>query len=242
MRQRYLAISPDGCTPQLGTTRRQAEDLARRLAGLGLPAVPGMAMRYWHPYPEATVTDLERKGAQQYLILPIYPQYSCATNGSTLGFVLDGLKAIAPGTPVHVVPEWHLQPGFLAALAEPVIATLAGWADEGADPAACALLYAAHSLPQKMIDGGDPYLSQTNATVDAVHAAGARPPDGRRPRRLAGRPARRRRARSWPSRAGSAPSSGWGRRSSARSSAWPPPAAAACTCSRSASPASTSRP
>lgn len=170
VRKRYLTISPDGCTPQLGTTMRQAEDLARRLAVLGLPTVPGMAMRYWHPYPEATFTDLEQKGAQQYLILPMYPQYSCATNGATLGFVLDGLRKIAPDKPVHVVPEWHLQPGFLAALAEPVIATLASWADEGADPAACALLYAAHSLPQKMIDGGDPYLGQTSATVAAVHA------------------------------------------------------------------------
>ncbi len=170
VRKRYLAISPDGCTPQLGTTLRQAEDLARRLGALGLPTVPGMAMRYWHPYPEVTFTDLENKGAQQYLVLPTYPQYSCATNGATLGFVLDGLQKIAPGKPVHVVPEWHLQSGFLAALAAPVIATLENWAAAGDDPAACALVYVAHSLPQKMIDGGDPYLDQTNATVDAVHA------------------------------------------------------------------------
>jgi ferrochelatase len=170
VRKRYLTISPDGCTPQLGTTRRQAEDLARRLGELGLPTVPGIAMRYWHPYPEATFTDLENKGARQYLVLPTYPQYSCATNGATLGFVLEGLKKVAPGRPVHVVPEWHLQPGFLAALAEPVAATLGAWAGAGAEPATCALVYAAHSLPQKMIDGGDPYLGQTTATVDAVHA------------------------------------------------------------------------
>ncbi|MFN2369565.1 MAG: ferrochelatase [Candidatus Krumholzibacteriia bacterium] len=170
VRKRYLAISPDGCTPQLGTTLRQAEDLARRLGERGLPTLPGMAMRYWHPYPEATFTDLEAKGAQQYLVLPTYPQYSCATNGATLGFVLEGLARIAPDRPVHVVPEWHLQPGFIAALAAPVIATLTAWAEAGADPEACALVYVAHSLPQKMIDGGDPYLVQTTATVAAVHA------------------------------------------------------------------------
>ena len=170
VRKRYLAISPDGCTPQLGTTMRQAEDLARRLGEQGLRTLPGMAMRYWHPFPDATFTDLEAKGAEQYLVVPTYPQYSCATNGATLGHVLDGLKQVAPARPVHVVPEWHLQPGFVQALARPVVETLQAWAAEGADPARCALLYAAHSLPQKMIDGGDPYLGQTTATVDAVQA------------------------------------------------------------------------
>lgn len=170
VRKRYLTISPDGCTPQLGTTLRQAEDLARRLGERGLRTLPGMAMRYWHPFPNAAFTDLENKGAEQYLIVPTYPQYSCATNGATLGYVLEGLKQVAPDRPVHVVPEWHRQPGFLAALAAPVAATLQEWADQGLDPARCALVYAAHSLPQKMIDGGDPYLDQTTATVAAVHA------------------------------------------------------------------------
>jgi len=169
VRKRYLTISPDGCTPQLGTTLRQAEDLARRLGERGLPTLPGMAMRYWRPFPADAFTDLENRGAEQYLVVPTYPQYSCATNGATLGYVLEGLKQVAPGKPVHVVPEWHLQAGFVAALAAPAAAVLQGWADAGVDPAACALVYAAHSLPQRMVDGGDPYPGQIAATVDAVH-------------------------------------------------------------------------
>jgi ferrochelatase len=169
VRKRYLAISPDGRTPQLGMTQRQAEDLARRFCELGLPTLPGMAMRYWHPYPDETFAALAERGAAQYLIVPTYPQYSCATNGATLGFVLEGLARTAPDRPVHVVPEWHLQPGFLDALAAPVVAAVGAWADEGIAPADAALVYVAHSLPQKMIDGGDPYLEQTTATVAAVH-------------------------------------------------------------------------
>jgi len=170
VRRRYLAIDPEGRTPQLATTMRQAEELARRLCELGLPTVPGMAMRYWHPFPEETFAALERKNVAQYLVVPTYPQYSCATNGATLGFVLDGLRAVAPDRPVHVVPSWHLQPGFVDALAAPVTATLQGWADQGLAPADAALIYVAHSLPRKLIDAGDPYLGQTRATVAAVHA------------------------------------------------------------------------
>ncbi|HPF70679.1 MAG TPA: ferrochelatase [Candidatus Krumholzibacteria bacterium] len=169
VKKRYLAISPDGRTPQLDTTLAQARDLAGRLAARGLRTLPAMAMRYWRPFPAETVPQLVREGAEQFVVVPTYPQYSCATNGATLGFLLDGLKAHAPGRPVHVIPEWHLQGGFLAALAAPVIATLQRWRDEGVDPGEAALVYVAHSLPQKMIDGGDPYLVQTMETVDAVH-------------------------------------------------------------------------
>jgi ferrochelatase len=128
-------------------------------------------MRYWHPYPDETVADLRARGAEQFLVVPMYPQYACATNGSTLGFVLESLERLAPEAPLHVVPQWGLEPGFVAALAAGAAASLTAWAAADADPAACAWLNVAHSLPMKFIDGGDPYLEQTRATVAAVHAA-----------------------------------------------------------------------
>jgi ferrochelatase len=168
--RRYLAISPDGATPQLPTTRRQAADLARRLSAAGRRTVPGVAMRYWEPWPDETIAELRARGAEQYLVVPTYPQYAEATNGSTLGFVTDALRRLAPESSVHVVPEWHLLDGFVDALARPAAAVLAAWAEGGAAPAEAALLYVAHSLPQKFVDAGDPYVEQTTATVDAVHA------------------------------------------------------------------------
>lgn len=73
-------------------------------------------------------------GARQFLIIPTYPQYSGATNGSTIRFVLDALQKITPEAAVHVVPDWHLVPGFLEALARPVTEQLTRWAGEEADP------------------------------------------------------------------------------------------------------------
>lgn len=179
VRRRYLRISPDGATPQLSTTRRQAADLARRLSEGGRRTVPGVAMRYWAPWPDETVPELRARGAEQFLVVPTYPQYSCATNGSTLGFVADSLRRLAPEAPVHVVPEWHRLAGFVGALARPAAETLRAWAANDVPPAECALLYVAHSLPQRFVDAGDPYLDQTRATVDAVHAeVAARLADG----------------------------------------------------------------
>ena len=169
VRRRYRTISPDGSTPQLPTTRRQAADLARRLTASGRRTVPGVAMRYWAPWPDAAVTELRARGAEQFLVVPTYPQYADATSGSTLGFVADSLRRLAPESRVHTVPEWHLLDGFIAALAAPVAEKLTAWAAANAPAAETALLYVAHSLPQKFIDRGDPYLDQTVATVRAVH-------------------------------------------------------------------------
>ena len=126
-------------------------------------------MRYWDPYPEATVAELMSSGADQFLVVPTYPQYSGATNGSTIRFVVDALEKAAPHARVNVVPDWHLLPGFIEALAWPVITQLSHWANTDVDPGKCALLYVAHSLPESFIRKGDPYLDRTRATVHAVH-------------------------------------------------------------------------
>ncbi len=177
VRKRYAMVSKKSITPQLGTTKRQGEILARTLTDAGCPTVSRAAMRYWRPYPDAAVRELLDEGAEQFVVLPMYPQYADATNGSTIAFVIEGIRAAAPQAPIHAVPDWHDLPGLLTALAKSAVETLSGWAAEGADPRECVLAYVAHSLPQKFVDAGDPYLDRTLVTVRGAHdlvAAGLR--------------------------------------------------------------------
>lgn len=169
VRRRYLEMGHGGSSPQVPTTRAQGERLAVLMAGAGRPTVAAPAMRYWRPYPDEAVGDLRARGAEQFLVLPMYPQYSDATNGSTLAFVQAALDRHAPGAAVHVVEAWHLLDGFIATLAANAGRGLRRWAEAGADPQSCALIYVAHSLPESFVKRGDPYLSQTRATVSAVH-------------------------------------------------------------------------
>ena len=185
VRKRYALISENSATPQLETTREQADILARHLSGSGWTTVPGVAMRYWNPFPKETVAALMDNGAQQFLIVPAYPQYSGATNGSTLGFVLDALRRLAPDAKIYVLADWHLLPGYVEALAQPVIERLSHWANDGLDPNECALLYVAHSLPESFIRKGDPYLDRTRATIGAVHDRVTRALEAARPSWLA---------------------------------------------------------
>ena len=165
----YAEIARDSVTPQLPITRRQTERVAAALAQAGRRTLPGIAMRYWHPFPDRTVAELRDQGAEQYLVVPMYPQFSWSTNGSTLDFVLDGLRREAPAARVHVVPDWHLLAGYIDALARPAARTLGQWAEAGEDPTTTGLFYVAHSMPESFIRKGDPYLDRTLETVRAVH-------------------------------------------------------------------------
>ena len=61
VRERYAMIGHGGGSPQLPTTRRQAERLADLAAARDVPRLPAAAMRYWPPYPDETVADLRAR-------------------------------------------------------------------------------------------------------------------------------------------------------------------------------------
>ena len=169
VQQRYLEMGCGGGSPQLDWTVRQCEDLEGRLAAGGLDVTAAPAMSYWHPFPAETVADLAEAGAKQILAVPAYPQFACATTGSALRDLRAAAARVMPGAALYVVPEWNLLPGYIGALADRAEAALRRWAAEGLDPAACAMVLTAHSLPERFIRAGDPYLSQTRATVQALN-------------------------------------------------------------------------
>ena len=168
VRERYAMIGHGGGSPQLTTTLKQADRIAELAALQGAAWLPAAAMRYWHPFPDETVADLRDRGAVQYIITPTYPQFADATSGNTLEFVLDSIARLHPDAPVHVLPDWDTLPGLVESLAAATTPTLRGWTGEGVEPGACALLFVAHSLPEKFIAAGDPYLDQFHTTVDTT--------------------------------------------------------------------------
>ena len=72
--------------PAAPRPRKQAEALQIQLAA----SLPGdevrtfIAMRYWHPFTKDTAKDVEAWGADEVVLLPLYPQFSTTTTGSSL--------------------------------------------------------------------------------------------------------------------------------------------------------------
>ena len=170
VRKRYVSMGLGGASPQLGWTRRQGEAIEKRLAERGIVACVEPAMRYWRPYPEEALIRLRERGAQQYIILPTYPQYSAATTGSIAGAIKRSFAQLCGGRLLLEIRDWHLLSGYLDALIGLAGTQLAEWAEAEIAPERCALLFAAHSLPKRFITRGDPYEDQTRESVNAAHA------------------------------------------------------------------------
>jgi protoporphyrin/coproporphyrin ferrochelatase len=79
----YRAIG--GGSPLRRITEEQADALAVALRAKGLPgAKVYVGMRYWHPYTEEALAAIKADGVSRLVILPLYPQFSISTSGSSL--------------------------------------------------------------------------------------------------------------------------------------------------------------
>jgi ferrochelatase len=161
----YAAIG--GASPLLANTRKQATALAKALATEGEYDVQ-ICMRYWHPRAAEVVAQLRATGYSHVVLLPLYPQYSRTTTGSSYNEFQRECERQQYRPTVSLVREWYDQPDYLDGIAQTLRAEAARFPNP--DPAAIELLFSAHGLPRKIVDAGDPYERQISATFEAVRA------------------------------------------------------------------------
>jgi ferrochelatase len=166
VRENYRLMG--GKTPLLEETMAQAEALTAALAGEGGADDVRcfLAMRYWHPLSGAAAHEVKGFGPDRILLLPLYPQYSAATTGSSLAAWREAAaKAGLDGVPTRTVCCYPTEPGFVRAHADLIRQGLAKAAAAGGRPR---LLFSAHGLPESFIRKGDPYQWQIEQTCSAV--------------------------------------------------------------------------
>lgn len=164
VRHHYQEIG--GRSPIIELTRRQAQALEQELRR-SLPARVWVAMRYWHPLTEEVVREVAAAPPDELVLLPLYPQYSRVTTGSSLNeWNRRGARLAA--IPTKVVREFYQHPLYLEALAENINRALARFPS----PASVVLVFSAHGVPLSVIESGDPYCRQTQETVELVMRQG----------------------------------------------------------------------
>lgn len=161
----YAAIG--GKSPILEYTRAQAEALARALQGAGGYDVH-VCMRYWHPLTREVVAQLKERNYARVILLPLYPQYSITTTGSSYNEFMRQCQRQHYHPAVTLVRQWYDQPDYQHAIVETLRAEAAKFPDP--DPQRIELLFSAHGLPRKIVDAGDPYERQIRATYGALCA------------------------------------------------------------------------
>lgn len=159
---RYEAIG--GLSPLKQLTEAQRDALQRELDALD----PGryhvtLGLKHATPFIEEAVAEVAAAGFRRIVGLVLAPHYSSYSIGQYIGRVRE---AAAPhGIEVAGVDSWATEPAFVEFLASDMKRKLA------AMPASTKVLFTAHSLPQRIIDGGDPYPGELRATAEAVAAS-----------------------------------------------------------------------
>lgn len=151
-----------GGSPLLPETRKQAAALEQALAAarpeLEWKIVIGM--RYWRPFVENAAAEVRAFAPNATILLPLYPQFSTTTTGSSL----TAWRKAAPDIPASI-PCCYPQAGdFVRAHAALIEKT---WAEAGY-PEGVRVLFSAHGLPKRVVDAGDPYQWQIEQTAAAI--------------------------------------------------------------------------
>ena len=156
-----------GGSPLRRITEEQARALECALASRNINARAYVGMRYWNPFIEEALDHIRRDQVDHLVVLPLYPQFSVSTTGSSL----NRMHAIAEETghrlpPTSVVCSWEADANYIEAMAAAAREELALFPEQ--DPSRTHILFSAHSVPVRYIDEGDPYLDQTKRTVELV--------------------------------------------------------------------------
>lgn len=158
-----------GASPILEETQVQAAALSKclRTAHPATEWQVEIAMRYWHPFGHETVGRVASFDPERIVLLPLYPQYSTTTTGSSAKDWQRAAAACGLGKPTRLICCYPDQPDFIAAQVGLIAKGIEG-ARRDANGAPLRLLLSAHGLPRKVIAKGDPYQWQVERTVAAI--------------------------------------------------------------------------
>ncbi|WP_029270509.1 ferrochelatase [Virgibacillus alimentarius] len=162
---RYKAIG--GISPLAQITKEQAQALETKLNELQDAYQFNMyiGLKHIEPFIEDAVKQMAKDGIEQAISLVLAPHYSTFSVKSYNQRAADEAKKYGKTT-ITSVESWYDEPGFIHYWAEQINSTYNQMTAEEREKAV--LIVSAHSLPEKILQGGDPYVEQLNETAKLI--------------------------------------------------------------------------
>ncbi|MGK7888556.1 MAG: ferrochelatase [Leptolyngbyaceae cyanobacterium] len=165
-----------GGSPLRQITEEQGQALHTALDRQGQESQIYIGMRYWHPFTEEAVDRIKQDNIDHLVILPLYPQFSISTSGSSFRLLQEMWdKDYALRRIRHtVIPSWFQRPGYLKAMADLIAQEL----DKRDDPNNAHIFFSAHGVPVSYVEeAGDPYQREIEECVALIMQTLDRPND-----------------------------------------------------------------
>ena len=156
-----------GGSPLRQITEDQARALEGKLRERGRDAKIYIGMRYWYPFTEEALDQIKRDGVDNLAILPLYPQFSISTSGSSFRLIERLMEKDQTLQKIdhRVVQSWYDRPGYLRAMADLIATEL----DRCEDPNSAHIFFSAHGVPVSYVEeAGDPYRDEIEGCTAAI--------------------------------------------------------------------------
>lgn len=144
-----------GKSPLIGNTKKLLKKLNRKER---VEAI----MRYTHPFSDEVLRKLRNDGIEKLILFPLYPQYSTTTTLSSFEDVINKVFELNwSEVSISTIKPYFNDAKFLNIVANSILQSTSNHKNTN-------LIFSAHSLPQKIIDAGDPYLEQIERQVQML--------------------------------------------------------------------------
>ncbi|KAK8934100.1 hypothetical protein KSP39_PZI014396 [Platanthera zijinensis] len=161
----YASIG--GGSPLRQITEAQAEQLRKSLHNKNVPAEVYVGMRYWHPFTEEAIEQIKIDGITKLVVLPLYPQFSISTSGSSLRLLESIFREdeYLVNMQHTVIPSWYQREGYIKAMANLIEQELKKFEN----PRKVMIFFSAHGVPLAYVEeAGDPYKAEMEECVDLI--------------------------------------------------------------------------
>ncbi len=118
------------------------------------------AMRYGNPSIKSKMAEMAKKGCQNIVVLPLYPQYSAATTATVCDEVYRTLMKMRWQPSLQIIPHYESEPLYIEALCKSIEekVTKIKWKPE-------LIVASYHGIPKKYFEKGDPYHCYCHKTT-----------------------------------------------------------------------------
>ncbi|MFT6237266.1 MAG: ferrochelatase [Cellvibrionaceae bacterium] len=155
----YKTVWTEAGSPLMVHTQNQAHALKKSLGDVyGDHIHVDFSMRYGEPSITTRIEEFQQAGINKLLVLPLYPQYSGATNGSTFDAVATDLLKRRRVPDLRFISHYHDYAPYIDAVAKSI--RLYREANGSADK----LLFSYHGVPLRYLKNGDPYHCECHKT------------------------------------------------------------------------------
>ena len=165
IRERYRVTG--GKSPAVSITQEVAKKLERQLnVAAHRRYKVYVGLRHWHPFIKETYAELLKESPEQIIGVCMAPQQSSLSTGAYRRKVEEARAEYGDRTDVTYVGSWNRHPRLIAALADNIRLGLLAFPFDMR--ATVAVLFTAHSLPERIVAMKDPYPDEVKGTVEEV--------------------------------------------------------------------------